>query len=159
MAWSKPQRKRAAQAAREAGRFDDRELLFRQLSGRAFHAGRLTSTAPGLTNADFEWFMAQLELSAGHGLCGQGYGYWQRAAQEGGWKRLHFRASDLAERVAKGRGKAYAVGVAEQAVGPFNGDLDNLDEAQLRRVIDALSNVLRRGHETASTPKAAEAAA
>ncbi|MEM1445177.1 MAG: hypothetical protein AAGF84_03920 [Planctomycetota bacterium] len=147
MGWSKRQRMRAAQAAREADRFNDRELLLRQLNGRAHHHGRFTSTAPRLTNADFEWFMAQLELACGHGLVGQPYGFWQRAEQEGGWKRVRFRAGDLAEALTKKHGNGYAVGVAEQAVGPFNGDLDNLEEPQLRRVIDAFSKVLQRACE------------
>lgn len=70
--WSPKQRKAAAiasKAAAAARGFDERDyvdLLLRQLNGRGKSAdGRLSRAAAGLTNRDFEWFMACCEDDLG----------------------------------------------------------------------------------------------
>lgn len=83
MAWTSRQRSVAAMAARwvaqRQGQDVDtlREMILRQLDHRAMHDGRITSTSPKLTNADYEFYMSVLERTTGGRLQSWLPGYWQ----------------------------------------------------------------------------------
>lgn len=156
MAWTTKQVRLANQAAREAGltvgsgKSQDtsaRDLLLRQLSGRAIdpRAERMSTRSPQLTQADFEWFMSQAEVRGDDGgVGGQPFGYWQEACREGRWKRLRWKAQKLADKVSQRIGAGYCHGAITAALGEWSDDLDNCDEAELRKVIDALTQIHQR---------------
>lgn len=82
MAWTNEQKKVAIISCRYACIDDDhRALLLRQFP-RAMHEGRVTSTSPHLTNADFEQFMAMVERQAGGQLPRYTKHYWRDKADD-----------------------------------------------------------------------------
>lgn len=146
MSWSTAQKRLAGQAFRESGISEDaRQLFLRQLNGRAGQGDRLSTTAPGLTNEDFERYMAFLEQQAPKPLLGKPWGYWSRGREEGAWKRCLWRAEQEAAAVAKVHGEPYVRGIVSKAAKTRPAaELHDLDTAQLRQAIDALHRVRTR---------------
>ncbi len=83
MAWTNKQRQIAARAC-QAARLSDvqrRDVVLRQFPN-AHVDGKVTSTAPKLTNADFEQFMAIIEGYAGGKVLHFAAGYWKAQAAD-----------------------------------------------------------------------------
>ena len=96
MAWTNKQKQLAVRACRAAGIGEEqrRDLILRNFAN-ARHDGRITSTAPKLTNRDFESFMGVVEGYAGGRVLDYAPGFWQgRAADE--WRRMRFRVERIA---------------------------------------------------------------
>ncbi|MEM6750746.1 MAG: hypothetical protein AAF612_09775 [Planctomycetota bacterium] len=162
MGWSNAQKAQLARACAAANLADQRPLILRQLGDRAVVNGRATSTSPRLTNADFERVMAIVEHYSGGQIqttdkAGKhlyGYGHWERAAAEGTWRRQRHKIDELAQEVSVRHGWEYAAGVIAKAVGAdAAADLDNADERQLARVIDALTQIKHRPPAAATRSK------
>ena len=156
MGWSDKQKQIAVRACKGA-LIDDaqRELILRQLDGRAIVQDRATSTAPTLTNADFNRFMelvevysgGQVKIRNGNGRYVYGYGHWQLQQQDNVRVQLIYVAKRIANTL-------FLEGVPERLEGVIaqatrgrikdTGDLDDLDEAEARKVVHALRAVADR---------------
>lgn len=176
MTWSNPQKANVVRACKAIGREEMREVILRQLGGRAEHpqgSDRITSTSPRLTQRDYEQTMLLIEQYSGgqiqtktkDGQHVYSFGHWQRGVDFGTWKRMRHRAQELADDVAASIGPAYAVGVINAALGldgrkalASDTDLDNCDERQLAKAIDALTAIaLRDGSNTVKPREYADA--
>jgi hypothetical protein len=144
MAWTNDQKKTAAIAARKAGLEDEhRQLILRQIPGnRAIHQGRVTSTSPRLGNADFEWFMAAVEASAGGELDGWARGYWARKANDS-LARMRRYAGAIAQQLQI-RGHIQLDGFIERMTSGACRQLEQLDMTHLYNVIEGLKSIARR---------------
>lgn len=84
MAWTSTQKQLAVRACRAAGISNEQrvDLILRHFE-HAHYQGRVTSTAPKLTNGDLEAFMAIVERFAGGQLLHFGRDYWQACGEDG----------------------------------------------------------------------------
>ena len=75
MSWTDKQKALAVRACKDAHiNTEQRELILRQLGGRAVVGERSTSTSGALTNADFNQFMAIVEQYSGGQIKTRGRG-------------------------------------------------------------------------------------
>jgi hypothetical protein len=97
MAWTNTQKQIAARACKAAGISEEqrRDVVLRHFANARDGAGRITSTAPKLTNADFEQFMAIVEAQAGGQVLHFTRDYWTRHAADQ-WARMRHRAVRIA---------------------------------------------------------------
>lgn len=105
MPWTKTQKQIAARACKAAGIAEEqrRDVVLRNFAHARLPDGTITSTAPRLTNRDFEQFMAVVEGFAGGQVLHFTRGYWQRHAADQ-WARMRHRAAAIAgELEAAGR--------------------------------------------------------
>jgi hypothetical protein len=113
MPWSPKQKQLAARACIAAG-IDDhvrRDVILRNFC-RAWHNGKITSTAPRLSNQDFAHFMSIVERYAGGRILHFTAGYWEAAATDV-LHRLRYRAQKLALALeAKGKLAPDGVGLS-----------------------------------------------
>jgi hypothetical protein len=84
MPWTTDQKKLAAMAARDARLPDEhRKLILRQLGKRALlPGGEPSTTAPALTNTDFDVYMGLLESACGGALLHYSPGHWHDKAHD-----------------------------------------------------------------------------
>ncbi len=97
--WSNTQKQLAVRACNQARITDDQRRMILSgpaIGGRAMHHGKITSTSPDLTNADFEQFMAQVEHISGGQVLHFSQGYFRGKADSGVNERLVQLAHDLA---------------------------------------------------------------
>jgi hypothetical protein len=113
MPWTDKQKQLAARACIAAG-IDDhvrRDVILRNFV-RAWHNGKITSTAPRLSNQDFAHFMAIIEKYAGGKILHFTEGYWSRCSADS-LHRLRYRAQKLALALeAKGKLAPDGVGLS-----------------------------------------------
>lgn len=97
MAWTKTQKQIAARACQAAriGEEQRRDVLLRQFAHARMPDGTISSTAPRLTNRDFEQFMAIVEAHAGGRVLHFTAGYWRDHAADQ-WARMRRRALQVA---------------------------------------------------------------
>lgn len=156
MSWSDKQKAIAVRACKAAhiGQ-EHRELILRQLGGRAIVGDRATSTAPDLTNADFNQFMAVVEHYSGGQIKTRGRGgkllyrtgHWQRRQDDNPRLQLVYVARRIAgSLLAEGIAAERIIGTATQAIGQQLNELDfdPLDVGQVRKIIHALRAVAQR---------------
>ena len=113
MAWTKKQKLTAIRACEEAGISEEqrRDLILRNFE-HAHYQGKITSTAPKLSNEDFEAFMAIVEHTAGGKVLHFSAGYWQACADDR-LSRMRGRTSRIAAALeAAGKLAADGVGLA-----------------------------------------------
>ncbi len=97
MAWTNTQKQIAARACIAARISDEqrRDMILRNFERAHTANGSITSTAPRLTNGDFEQFMAIVENFAGGRVLHYPRGHWQAAAMDN-LKRMRHRAARVA---------------------------------------------------------------
>jgi hypothetical protein len=97
MPWTNTQKQIAARACKAAGIGEEqrRDLVLRQFAHARTADGRISSTAPRLTNRDFEQFMAIVEGYGGGQVLHFTRGYWQAHAADQ-WARMRHRALAIA---------------------------------------------------------------
>ena len=180
MPWSNKQKALLVRACKAAGLADQRDLILRQLGGRAehpAHSGRVTSTSPRLTDRDFEQAMATVEHYSGgqirvidaKGRHLYGPGHWDRHAETGTLtRRRHLirrmvntlvgnPRTDGDGRILDEDGHQLA-GVIRQATGGKASTIDQLTERQASAVIDALTALgHRHGVTWNNDPRRADA--
>ena len=83
MAWTSTQKRMAVRSCRAAGICEEQrtDMILRHFQ-HAHHGGRITSTAPKLSNQDFAAFMAIVEHTAGGKVLHFSQGYWEAAAAD-----------------------------------------------------------------------------
>lgn len=110
MAWTNTQKQLAIRACRAAGISEEQrvDMILRNFKN-AHHAGRITSTSPKLSCADYEQFMAVIERFAGGKLLHFSEWYWRDCADR--WlDRLRRRVLILSGELERS-GKLAACGV------------------------------------------------
>lgn len=160
MSWTDKQKQLAVRACKGAN-IDDaqRELILRQLGGRAIVGDRATSTAQTLTNADFNQFMAlvevysggQVKIRNGQGRYVYGFGHWQLKQQDNTRLQLIHVAHRIINTLFVEGVPERIEGVIAKATGgriEYTGDLDDLDEPEARKVVHALRAVAMRHNVT-----------
>lgn len=156
MSWSDKQKQLAVRACKGAN-IDDaqRELILRQLGGRAIVNGRVTSTSAKLTNAEFNQFMATVEVYSGGQVKIRDrsnkyryrFGHWQLQQQDNNRLQLIYIARRIigsltAEQVPERIGGVIAKATRNRIEDVD--DLDDLDEAEAHNVVNALRAVAQR---------------
>jgi len=142
MAWTKPQIKAAAIAARSAD-WNDQQLhmVLSSLGGRAVHQGKLTRTSPRLNDDDYEMYMATAEAApeCGGTLPRWNMGYW-RAKVIDAIQRQRYTIERLAGELELA--PPHLNGMIDKATGGRAKCLDDVDRlndrATASRVIDLL---------------------
>jgi hypothetical protein len=150
MPWTARQKQIAATAARKVGLDDEaRKLILRQFP-HAMHQGRITSTSPRLTNADFEQYMAHVEHWAGGEVDGWKRGYWAAKAQDV-TQRMRRKAQDLALHLHAAGHLGMTPGGLDGLAGFISRMTDHaklglaeLDYRELYNVIEGLKALARR---------------
>ena len=113
MAWTNEQKRVAVMACRAAGLSDEqRKMILASIDHARLPDGRVTSTAAKLNNADFESFMATVELHAGGQVLHFMRGYWQDCARDSLGRMRHKAKRIAGELEAAGHLTANGVGLA-----------------------------------------------
>jgi len=145
--WTNKQKGLAVRACKSVGIDDDqRRLILRQLGGHAVprRGAEPTSTSPKLTQGDFEKFMACVESYADDGqLLGKPAGYWEDRFINGDLGRLLYKARQL-QHALMDAGQSPGGAIAK-AIGREYDTLHDLDQDELRKAIDAMTALTRRG--------------
>ena len=167
MSWSDKQKALAVRACKGAHiNTEQRELILRQLGGRAIVGDRATSTSGALTNADFNQFMAVVEQYSGGQVKVRGrdnkylyrMGHWQLQQQDNTRLQLIHVAKRMIGSLTAEQVPEQLEGVVAQATRSRIedlGDLDDLDEPEARKVVHALRAVAKRHNVTLKTGDAA----
>ncbi len=166
--WNKKQKSLAVCACEAIGwDKDDRQTILRQYTDAKgncvaeLSSGEISSTAPGLTDAHFERFMATVEGANGNrirlgGKDGKGYPmyYWQQQAADLG-QRQRYRARAIAAKLETqrdGDGKPLlepdGVGlrgwISKRVAGGRTDDISELDQRELGALIDGLTSYAKQ---------------
>lgn len=166
MAWTNPQKANVVRACKAIGREEMREVILRQIGGRAEHprgSGSITSTSPRLTQRDYEQTMSLIEDYSGGQIQTRtkdrkhvyAFGHWGRRAPGGGLTR---RLSLIEQLVAVLRGTPakggagpaldadgnLLQGLIHRATRGRADRLDQLDEGTAGKVIDGLKDLGKR---------------
>ena len=147
--WTAKQKQLAARACLAAG-IDDhtrRDVILRNFT-RAWVDGKITSTAPRLSNQDFASFMSIIERYAGGKILHFTAGYWERCAIDV-LHRMRYKARRLAlDLEAKGKLAPDGVGLAgwinKRVSGGEVNRLEDLDYHGLVALILQLSAYARQ---------------
>jgi hypothetical protein len=109
MSWTNTQKQIAARACKAARISEEqrRDMILRNFANAHTSDDRITSTAPKLTNKDYEQFMAIVENFAGGQILHFSRGYWAKCA---------------ADEFARMRYRVNAINTALEAAGVFNAD-------------------------------------
>ncbi len=144
MAWTNDQKKTAAIAAKKAGLSDEhRQLILRQIPGHhAIHNGRVTSTSPKLSNADFEYFMAKVEHFVGGQIDGWSAGYWQSKHNDS-LARMRRKCGSIAQQLQV-KGLIQLDGFVDRMTRGACRQLEQLDGLHLYDVLEGLKAIARR---------------
>jgi hypothetical protein len=96
MAWTKTQKQIAVRAciAAKIGEEQRRDMILRHFANARMQDGRISSTAPNLSNRDYEQFMAIVENYAGGQVLHFTRGYWSKCAADQ-HARLRFRVRNI----------------------------------------------------------------
>lgn len=160
MSWTDKQKALAVRACKDAHiNTEQRELILRQLGGRAVVGERATSTSGALTNADFNQFMAIVEQYSGGQIKTRGrggkllyrVGHWQLQQQDNTRLQLIYVAGRISgSLLAEGVTIEQVLGTLGQALGRSVDDLDlkDVDEAEARKIVHALRAVAMRHNIT-----------
>jgi len=150
MAWTNPQKQIAVRACRAAGISEEqrRDMILRNMANARLPDGRVTSTAPKLTNADFEQFMAIVEQGAGGKVLHFTEGYWVKNAADSLGRMRHKVRLLAAELEAAGHLAANGIGLAgwieKRVTRGATNRLEELDYQGLRALILGLKAYSRQ---------------
>jgi len=141
MAWTNQQKQIAVRACRAAGIGEEqrRDMVLRNLDNAHLPDGRISSTSPKLTNADFEQFMAIVEQAAGGKILHFTEGYWVKSAADSLGRMRHKVRGLAAELEAAGHLAANGIGLAgwieKRVTRGATNRLEELDYQGLRALI------------------------
>src|SRR5439155_5054854 len=129
MAWTNKQKQIAARACQAAHISDEqrRDMILRNFAHAHTPDGRITSTAPKLTNQDYEQFMAIVESYAGGQILHFTRDYWRDHA---------------ADQYARMRHRAGAIAAELERAGIFKPDSEGLRGWIFKRVAGGETNQL-----------------
>jgi len=150
MAWTNQQKQIAVRACRAAGIREEqrRDMILRNMANARLPDGRVTSTAPKLTNADFEQFMAIVEQSAGGQILHFTKDYWQTGAADSLGRMRHKVKALATELEGAGHLAANGVGLAgwisKRVTRGETDRLEELDYQGLRALILGLGAYIRQ---------------
>lgn len=150
MPWTAKQKQLFARAAEAAGLAEGQRHMVLSAFPRAHHKGRVTSTAPKLTNADFEQAMAGLERWTGGRVKVAGRdgrllyepGHWQARAHDH-TQRMRWLAQRIAntlesEGLLEPDGAGLSGWIAKRITPDGRDRLDQLTQAELYNLIEGL---------------------
>lgn len=102
MAWTKTQKQIAVRACKAARVSDEqrRDVILRHFAHAKMPDGSISSTAPKLSNDDYEQFMSIVEAHAGGQVLHFERDYWQRKAQDR-YGRMRRRVYMIAQELEK----------------------------------------------------------
>jgi len=143
MAWTNQQKQIAARACAAAGIHDEHRLLLLRQLPHSVHHGRVTSTSPALTNADFEQFMARVEHIAGGKVLHFSQGYWQDKAGDE-TQRMRHAAQDM-ERALREAGLLGPGGIASWIDRATGGRTENLAAMTFREMHNLINGMREFG--------------
>jgi hypothetical protein len=150
MSWTPKQRSIAAAACRMAGMAEEhRKLLLRQLDSSMYDENGRPSDEPSsrsrhLSQADFEQFMATVELAAGGKLARTSHGYWAGKARDS-LSRMRGYALGIAQQIEAAGVEVRLGGWIRNRVAHGRTDqIGDLDYHELRILIESLRAFARR---------------
>ena len=131
MAWTNDQKQIAVRACKATAIGEEHRRLILQQFEHAKYGGRVTSTAPRLTNNDFAAFMAIVEAAAGGQVLHFSRGYWDDAASDR-LSRMRGKATRCAEELVKagllaGNGVGLAGWISKRVSGGTADSVESLD--------------------------------
>jgi len=149
MAWTNEQKRVAVMACRAAGLSDEqRKMILASIDNARLHDGRVTSTAAKLNNADFESFMAIMELHTGGAVLHFSRGYWQDCARDSLGRMRHKALAIARELEAAGYLAGNGIGlrgwISKRVTRGETDQISELDYQGLRALIVGLEAYSRQ---------------
>lgn len=166
MAWTNTQKQIAARACQAAriSQEQRRDVILRNFAHAKLPDGQISSTAPRLTNRDFEQFMAIVEGYAGGQVLHYSRGYWADCAADQ-WRRMRRLVMAIAAELEQlgllaPDGKGLAGWIEKRVTRGATDQLDALDYHGLMALILGLKGYARqRGVELSAADEETPAAA